>query len=134
MLRLEKMLKAHPKPGRVDSARLADCINTCTECGQICTSCADACLAEEKLQMLTRCIRLDLDCADLCVATVRVMLRQTETEPFIVKAQLQALIASARACGQECEKHAERHEHCRICMESCRECVESCERMLQTLG
>ncbi len=31
--------------------------------------------------------------------------------------------------GDECEQHAEMHEHCKVCMESCRRCEEVCNRL-----
>jgi hypothetical protein len=46
-------------------------------CGRVC---ADACLGEEKVEMLRRCIRLNLDCADVCNATGRMLSRQQEPD------------------------------------------------------
>ena len=38
--------------------------------------------------------------------------------------------AACRACGQECQKHASQHEHCRICAESCMRCADACREAL----
>ena len=64
---------------------MLECLRACHDCATSCTICADACLAEEKLEMLRRCIRLNLDCADLCSATGRVLARQTEPDGAILQ-------------------------------------------------
>ncbi len=83
-----------------------------------------------------RCIRLNLDCADICETTGKVLLRQTETDVTVLRAQLQACAAACRACGGECQSHAEGMdmEHCRVCAESCRRCAEACEKLLASLA
>lgn len=129
-----EMSNTHPRAKDRNQEALVACIEACFGCEQSCTACADACLGEEKLQMMVRCIRLNLDCADLCGAVGRVLSRQTETEWSIVSAQLQALVQVVRACGDECQQHADRHEHCRVCAESCRMCEESCNRLLAQAG
>jgi hypothetical protein len=34
---------------------------------------------------------------------------------------------ACRICGEECQRHARMHEHCRICAEVCQSCVNACE-------
>jgi hypothetical protein len=82
-----------------------------------------------------RCIRLNLDCADVCETTGRLLLRQTESDWSLIRRQLEACAAACRACGDECQRHAEgmNMEHCRVCAESCRRCAEACERLLSAL-
>ncbi len=139
MTHIAQMLDTHPRPTNLtgDRQALLDCIEACFDCAQSCTSCADACLGEqEHLPHLVRCIRLNLDCADICEATGRVLLRQTETDVTVLRAQLEACAAACRACGDECQRHAEGMgmEHCRVCAESCRRCAEACEKLLATLA
>jgi hypothetical protein len=40
---------------------------------------------------------------------------------------------ACRACAEECDKHAQMHEHCLVCAEACRKCEEECMRMLEKL-
>ena len=127
-MKTQQMLSAHRKPRQ--KAGLAECIEACLECLQICTSCADACLSEEKVSMLARCIRSDLDCADMCDATARILSRQTEPEEAVIRAQVQALAEACRHCAAECDKHASKHEHCRICAEACRRCEQTCRSLV----
>jgi len=127
---LEAMLDSHPVRTSLDRAALIECITACFECEETCTSCADACLGEQDVRTLVRCIRLDLDCADVCEATGRMLLRQTEADPAIIRAQLEACVVACRICGTECERHAPHMEHCRICAAACRRCAEACERLL----
>ena len=133
MPNIQDMLSTHPQKSRINMDALTECIEACFECAQICSSCADACLAEDMVKELRYCIRTNLDCADICNATGRVLVRQTEPDWSLIKAQLQACETACKTCGDECEKHAGMHEHCRVCAESCRRCEEACRNMLSAL-
>lgn len=125
------MLNAHPQADAIvsrDSA--AECIAACFECAQTCTGCADACLGEDMVAELATCIRTDLDCADVCAATGNILTRQTGGQTSITLAVLEACRAACATCGEECEKHAGMHEHCRVCAEACRRCEEACGILL----
>jgi hypothetical protein len=131
MKTIEMMLRTHPRPDPQHVAEYAETLRAIATCAETCTSCADACLGEpEHLEQLRRCIRTDLDCADVCTATARVLGRLTETPNEIVHAQLHACIVACQVCGDECEAHAEMHDHCRICSEACRHCQERCNFLL----
>lgn len=90
-------------------------------------------LAEDKVANLRRCIRLNLDCADICSVTGRVLSRQTERAWEVARMQVDACRTACLACGEECEQHAEMHEHCRTCADCCRRCAESCDRLLSII-
>jgi hypothetical protein len=129
------MLATYPQDlGGVDRDALTACIQACVDCAQACTACADACLGEEMVAELRTCIRTDLDCADLCEATGRVLSRHTGYDANLTRAVLEACAAACRACGDECARHAEMHEHCRVCAEACRRCEQACRALLATLG
>ena len=129
------MLRTYPADlGGVDTTALAECIEACFSCAQTCTACADACLSEQMVAELTTCIRTNLDCADLCDATGRVLSRHTGYDANLTRAVLRACVAACKACGDECARHAEMHEHCRICAEACRRCEEDCRQLLAALG
>jgi hypothetical protein len=36
-------------------------------------------------------------------------------------------------CAEECERHAEHHDHCRVCAEACRRCEEACSALLDAM-
>src|SRR3954462_3269106 len=127
------MLETHPAPTIGDLDALVRCIESCSDCAAACTSCADADLGEGDVQDLVRCIRLCLDCADVCDATGRVVTRQTEPDFGVIRPVLDACAAACRACGEECERHADPHEHCRICAGACRRCEQSCNDLLATI-
>jgi len=134
VLRATEMIKTYPKDINTDRDLLAECIEACVACAQACTACADACLSEDSVAELTRCIRSDLDCADVCAATANVLSRHTGYDANITRAVLQACAQACRSCGDECERHADMHEHCRICAEACRRCAEACDRVLAAIG
>ena len=127
------MLAAHPRPNPLDRHLLVRCIEDCIDCAATCTSCADADLAEPDVAEMVRCIRLCLDCADACEATGRILIRQTEPDLGVLRAEIAACAMTCRASAEECEKHASHHEHCRICAEVCRRCEQSCRDLLATI-
>ena len=128
------MLEAHPWPAQIDRDLLARCIDECLACEQSCTACADASLAEEDVTDMRRCIRLCLDCADVCNATGRVMSRQTDFLAATAKAQVSSCRELCTASAEECERHSQHHEHCRICAETCRRCESACASLLEAIG
>ncbi|GAA1580436.1 four-helix bundle copper-binding protein [Kribbella sancticallisti] len=132
---VEQMLETYPKDlGQVDQGKLSACIQACIDCAQACTACADACLSEDKVAELTKCIRDNLDCADLCDTTGRVLSRHTGYDANLTRTVLEACAAACRTCGDECERHADMHEHCRICAATCHRCEQACQALLDSLG
>lgn len=84
--------------------------------------------------LLRTCIRTNLDCADSCGTTARILSRHTGDDAPLTRAHLEACIAACRACGDECERHAGMHEHCRVCAEACRACEQACRDLLATIS
>ena len=128
------MIDTHPGTVDLDRKALVQAVEALTACAQTCTACADACLAEDMVADLRRCIHRNLDCADVCATTARILSRHTAYDAAVTRTQLEACIAACRSCGDECEQHAEMHEHCRICAEACRACEAACSELLATLG
>jgi hypothetical protein len=131
---VEAILRTHPRPLIADAAVLARCIDECAACQATCTICADASLAEDDVRAMERCLRLCLDCADACVATGRIASRQTSPDQATQLRTLDACRTACRACAEECERHADHHEHCRLCAEECRRCEQACDALLAALG
>ena len=132
MHHVTKMLETHPQATANEA--LARCVEQCFACALTCTSCADACLAEKQLKQLVRCIRLNLDCADVCDATGRVLTRQTSSDPRLAPSMLETCAQACRVCAEECERHADHHEHCRVCAEACRRCEQACEDLRRSIS
>ena len=128
------MIGSAPQRIGLDRSLLVECIQACVDCAQACTACADACLGEDTVAELTTCIRGDLDCADVCEATGRVLSRHTGYDPELTRAVVAACAQACRTCGDECERHASMHEHCKVCMEACRRCERACRAILQAIG
>lgn len=129
-----RVLETHNASAPVDLELFISAIDALNACASSCVSCADACLAENQPEMLNRCIRLDLDCADICTATARVLGRLVAFPTEVVRPQLQAACAALEACAEECERHADQHEHCQACAESCREADQALHRLIEALG
>ena len=133
MRALEQMLSATPNRVVLDRRLLEDCIEACVECELACTGCIDACLGAKDVDPLRKCIRLNQDCAGACSLTAHVLVRQFDGDREFVDVQLEACIRGCAACGAECQSHASRHEHCRICAETCRRCEAQCRILLRAL-
>ena len=73
----------------------------------------------------------------------RILIRETAPDLGVVRAAIEACAAACRACGDECERHASHHEHCRICADVCRRCKQAdvcrrckqaCDNLIGTIG
>ena len=129
-----RLLDAYPRAVSVDAGPLASAIEALMDCGQACTADADANLGETNVAEMVRCIRLCLQCADLCFLTARVASRFGEYEAAVTTPLLEACLAACHDCGDECARHAEMHEHCRVCGEACRRCEQACRDLLAALN
>ena len=130
----QQMIATHPHVKGNTNDALIRCLEECYSCAQTCTSCADACFGEQMVQQLTQCIRLNLDCADVCAASGSIATRRTGSNEEVIRQMLRACETACRLCGEECERHAGMHEHCRICAESCRGCERACAEALRSMA
>lgn len=118
----------------LDSVLLGDALDALNDCIQACIADTDADLSEKDLADMVKCIRLCLHCTDVCGATAGVLSRPAEYDPNVVRPLLESCVAICKSCGDECERHARHHEHCRICEEACRRCESACRKLLAGLG
>ena len=128
-----QLLDTYPTTYRVDDDVLAAAIDALTDCTQACTADVSADLSEPQLTEMVTCIRLCWDCADVCTATLGVITRQTAYDASVTRPLLQACVAVCKSCGDECERHARHHQHCRICEQACRRCEQACQELLSAL-
>jgi len=128
-----KMLDTYPRDFNVDAGVLAATIDSLNDCAQACSADADADLSEPNVAELVKCIRLCLECTDVCGATVAVVSRLAEYDANVTVPLLEACVAICRSCGDECERHARMHEHCRVCTEACRRCERACRELLAAM-
>lgn len=133
-MQAREMIVTHPDVKGSVSEALITCIQECYSCAQTCTSCADACLAEKSVDRLKQCIRLNLDCADICDMTAALASRRTGSNEKILRETLELCEAACRACEEECRRHADRHDHCRICADACRSCADACREAMADVG
>jgi hypothetical protein len=117
----------------IDADLLAGVIDAAAGCAQACDTDTDADLSESHLAEMVVCIRLCLDCADICAATAAVLGRPAAWDTRVVRPLLEACVAICASCGDECERHASRHAHCRVCAEACRRCQQACDELLTVM-
>jgi len=128
------LAQAHPSKSSLDLNVRVEAIRACFDCAQACTADADADLSEERVRDMDRCIRLCLDCADVCLATGKILSRQTAFD-FAALAIVQACALTCKACGDECQHHAQQGIiHCQTCMEACRRCERACNAISSSLA
>jgi hypothetical protein len=123
------MLITIPRPSNLDISVLVATIDALDDCARACIADADSDLNE-----LVKCIRLCLDCADVCAATIRVTSGQTEYDATRTKSLLETCTATCKSCGDECERHAQMHDHCRVCAVACRRCEQACRELLAAMN
>jgi uncharacterized membrane protein len=128
-----QMLDTYRGTLNVDADLLAATIDALSDCAQACIADTDADLGEQNVTEMVRCIRLCLDCADVCTAAMGVISCQADYDAAVTRPLLQACVAICKSCGDECERHARMHEHCRVCAEACRRCERACRELLDTL-
>jgi len=128
-----QLLDSYPRTFDVDARVLAGAIDALNDCAQACTADADDDLSEPEVAQMVKCIRLCLDCASICTTTAGVTSRQTEYDATVSKSLLEACIASCKSCGDECERHATKHAHCRVCAQACRRCEQACRQLLDAM-
>jgi hypothetical protein len=128
-----QMLDTCPRALTVDASVLAAAIDAITDCAQACIADTDADLGEQNVAEMVSCIRLCLDCADVCTATAGVASRPGGYRADVTKPLLEACVAICKSCGEECERHAPMHEHCRVCAQACRRCEQACRKLLDAL-
>jgi hypothetical protein len=128
-----QLLDAYPGTLNAGAGVLAATIDALSDCAQACIADADDDLREENLAEMVTCIRLCWDCADVCTATLGVVTRQTAYNASVTRPLLEACVAVCNSCGDECERHARHHEHCRICEQACRRCEQACRELLGAL-
>jgi uncharacterized membrane protein len=128
-----EMLGTYSGTINVDADVLAAAIDAVSDCAQACAADTDADLDEHNLAEMVKCIRLCLNCADVCTATAGVISRAAAYDADVAKPLLQACVAICQSCGDECERHAQHHAHCRVCAEACRRCEQACRELLGAL-
>jgi hypothetical protein len=127
------MLDSFPGTLTVDSTMLAATIDALTDCAQACTADVSDDLAEPGLSDMAMCIRLCMDCTDICGLLARALSRWVGYDPDVIGPLLEACAASCRRGGDECERHGQMHQHCRVCAEACRRCERACADLLDVL-
>lgn len=125
-MEISRMIATHPDVKGNLNDILVRCIDECISCAQTCVACADACLAEDMVADLRQCIRLALDCADVCAMAGKLGVRRTGSNEIVIRQAMELCAVACMECGEECARHGDQHEHCRICAEECHRCEALC--------
>lgn len=134
MLEPEDNLFVEPRAPESESERRLLCIASCSICAQACHAFADIVPARADAVDLARCLRVAEDCADMCSTTWRVVSRQRDHDPEVVRSMLEACAAVVRACRSECERHAATSAPCASTAAACWVCEEACDDLARTLA
>lgn len=93
---------------------------------QVCEWCADQCIQHADPGMV-ECIRLCEDVAELSETVLAFVPRNSRFSRRV----LQSFVQAARACQQECSRHA--HAHCQECVQVLGQTITMVEQYLTTL-
>jgi Domain of Unknown Function (DUF326) len=132
---VRQMLGSYPGDFKldVDAEVLARAIDAAGDCARACATDTDADLSEPQLAEMVSCIRLCQHCADICAAAAAVLSRPASWDRRVVRPLTEACVAICASCGDECERHAPMHAHCRVCAEACRRCEQACGELLRIM-
>src|SRR5215467_171139 len=130
---VRQMLDTYSRTSNLDAGLLAAAIDALSDCVQACNADNAADLGEQNVTEMVKCIRLCLDCADVCTATAGVISRQTDYDANVTRPLLEACVAICKSCGDECARHAQMHEHCRVCADACRRCERACRELVAAM-
>ena len=97
------------------------------------TVCATGMRSAKDAEELRTAISRDLDCADVTAVTRRILARDTGTGRVLLTAQVEACIIACQESNEECSRHADHHDHCRLCSQATAEALNVCRELLQTL-
>jgi hypothetical protein len=116
----------------LDMDRMQECIEACSAAAQAATMCADACAGMGG--EMARCSAMCANTADMATTMMRAMLRPNGYDMTSMQGMLQGCMAMGMACAEECRRHADMHDHCRICAAACDQMVEACRNMMSGMG
>jgi Cys-rich four helix bundle protein (predicted Tat secretion target) len=122
----EDSMEGHPhhhgdgKYGALIGA-LAQCVSTSRDCIAHCMA-----LFEKGDTETARCARLAYDVQAICGTMM--VLAHSDSQHLAEYAKVTA--AMCRDCNEECKKHADKHEICKLCADACVECAEHCDKVV----
>jgi|LFRM01.2.fsa_nt_gb hypothetical protein len=132
---IREMFNRHPQSiSEPNKTTLTDAIEACLNCLQVCTACSDACLGEKEVERFRSVIRATNDSSDLCFATASILSRINYQTPRTLQSLITACIEQVQYTSIQCNEHAHRHEHCRVCADTCRACENTLSEYLKFLG
>jgi hypothetical protein len=129
----KQLLDTYQGPLDVDADVLAATIDALNDCAQACIADTDADLSEQNVTEMVTCIRLCMDCAEVCAAAAGVRSRPAQYDANVTRPLLESCVAICKSCGDECERHAQMHAHCRVCADACRRCEQACRELLDVM-
>lgn len=123
---MEAMSADMKMPGMemMDMQVMQACMDACAACEQACTVCSTQTMD---------CAPACMNCADMCNTMMRSMMRMQGMTPAVMMSMLDACIAMCRMCMEECMKHAEHSDVCRMCAQACRACMDACMAVRESM-
>ncbi|MEU2990461.1 hypothetical protein ACPCAJ_32155 [Streptomyces griseoincarnatus] len=112
---------------------LARAVDALAACETAVIACATGMLAEKDADEPRASVDQDLDCADVTAATRRILTRHSGHDPALLTAQVEACLIACRRSHELCSRHAEHHEHCRICAEATEQASDACRDVLDAV-
>lgn len=134
MLQRQAIIHNHPQAIGLNTRVLEQGVTACRDGAATLRSCADLSLTRADVASRRYLVRSLLDGDDVCQATARLVLRQTDPDPRLLRRQLEACLRACRVCDAELQKYARRPGPERLGSEACSTCVHHCEQLLRYLS
>jgi hypothetical protein len=80
------------------------------------------------------CRSMCMNMADMANTMMRAMMRPAGMTSQTMTAMLSATMMMASACADECMKHADMSDECKMCAEVCRQLMMSCQKMMDSMS
>ena len=128
-----QMMEMHSKDMAItgmDMGMMQECIEACAAGEQAATMCADSMMGDSMMMCRSMCA----NAADVMNTMMRMMTRPAGMQGETMMGMLSATMVMATACADECMRHAEMSEECRMCAEVCRQCAMSCQKMMDSMS
>jgi hypothetical protein len=127
------VIPSMPIASRPTRGQLVECAKACISAELACSATAAGVLRGSNIDRLRSCFSLCLDTADICGTTGKLLTRNLDSDPEVLRAILEACARASATCGAECLRYGAVHALCKTCADTCHDCERECDRLLQQL-
>lgn len=118
----DKMHEHHHHHASNPYSKVIDTASTCIDKGNLCIAHCLMLLSDGEKEM-AKCAQTVSQMLSTCTALQQ--LASQESKHVVEMAKLASAVC--KECGDECKKHADKHEACKNCLDACKACAKDCD-------